>query len=1154
MQTTERPSLDLRPPGPGAIQRWLRGAAITVVVLVSVIVVNQAWIDRQLNEQIRLRIETAIAAQYPELTVTVGSAQRTGNHGVRLEDVEISLAAVDVNPWQHSSWDTATVVEIQRLDLIGPTDYATLLKQQPVIQQVNLVQGRIHVIRDRHGQWNVVELIKRLQNSLNSQSVGSLPTIRLNQLELAIRDENQVATQPLSVMLQDTVIAEQEREHVTDSAAPENGLPNHGRVLAIRSDATNSFVRSISIRGAVSLDSQPSVLAIELNSLKLTNELFEFLPLQVLDEFPAGMEVRGDLNLALQLQTQMLSSGSEAEDRPVGIQSSWIAAGVMVNGFYRDRRLPYPITDISSSMTWQNDVLKLEKIRGSLGSTPVKAHARITQFGLQPIVDIGLAIDKILIDEALLMGLREDGPLSDVRKALHTYSPRGTAAITYRYDNVGEQPRSDLNLQLLDMDITYAAFPYTLKNAQGTVRIQDGDVLVEEIQAHSHGRTFRINADIKAVKDHPQGWLEITSDGPVPLDAELIGAMAPATRKTMDLLRPTGMISLHRARYQFNGEKTNPYRNLEFDIHQGTLFYKKFPYPIQRIHGHVRAEGKDWSFEDFSGYKGSAFIQMRGRLDETRTTDAPLQLIITATDVALDNDLRDALAATNDSTLQTWRELNPQGALDQVRISLESTLQPDGTHVLVHGKKWVPTDSLTTSTLQFMPQWLPYPIRGITGEFILQDGHVRLTGIDGTHGDTKFSLDGVYNRTAKGHWNLALDHFNVQRLSLDADLMAALPSKLSKTLRKLDVAGHFQLDGDLYFSHDPRSIKPVHASWNMQLDTAGAAISHEPRISGIYGGAQFTGVYDDRGFRTNVTLDVESMFWGRQQITKVSGPLWIDEKQLLAGSWARTGPVAQRPSDQSVIRQPQRPIHSLTAQSFGGRAQLDLQIRFPETAREAAALTGVGIRPEGQPGPSFMLQGSLLQADLAQIARYRGVQEKTSGRLNAGLRMRGLVDNRASWIGDGTIRLDRADTYQLPLMVVLFNKIDPQDEQGVFSSTEVDFRVRSQQVVLDRIDLRGDAVSLFGTGWMSFDEEINLNFYSRVGRQQLALPLLNTVLSEASKSLLKIEVVGSVSQPRVNGTAFPELDDTMERILKNLEPRIASPLRDDGRNGILQLR
>ena len=139
-------------------------------------------------------------------------------------------------------------------------------------------------------------------------------------------------------------------------------------------------------------------------------------------------------------------------------------------------------------------------------------------------------------------------------------------------------------------------------------------------------------------------------------------------------------------------------------------------------------------------------------------------------------------------------------------------------------------------------------------------------------------------------------------------------------------------------------------------------------------------------------------------------------------------------------------------------------------------------------------------------------------------------------------------------MVVLFNKLDQKDDRGVFSSTEIDFRVKSQQVILDRIDLRGDTVSLYGTGWMSFDEEINLNFYSRVGRQQLALPFLNTVLSAASKSLLQIEVVGSVNQPRVNGTAFPELDGTMERILKNLEPRIASPLRGGDRGGILQLR
>ena len=238
---------------------------------------------------------------------------------------------------------------------------------------------------------------------------------------------------------------------------------------------------------------------------------------------------------------------------------------------------------------------------------------------------------------------------------------------------------------------------------------------------------------------------------------------------------------------------------------------------------------------------------------------------------------------------------------------------------------------------------------------------------------------------------------------------------------------------------------------------------------------------------------------------------------------------------------------SLTGHSFGGLAKIDLQVLFDKDQRRFAS-------NNGKSQPRFMLQASLLQADLAKLARHRRVQERTSGRVDATLRLRGVVGDRTSWLGDGQVRLKQADTSELPLMVALFNKIDIQADRGVFSSTDVDFRIKNDQIVLDRIDLRGDTVSLYGTGWMSFEEEINLNFYSRVGRQQIVIPIINAVLTEASKSLLQIEVVGTVGQPRVNSTAFPELDGAMERILKNLEPRIASPIRDGQGAGVLQLR
>ncbi|MBT4843856.1 MAG: hypothetical protein HON92_00340, partial [Planctomycetaceae bacterium] len=666
-----------------------------------------------------------------------------------------------------------------------------------------------------------------------------------------------------------------------------------------------------------------------------------------------------------------------------------------------------------------------------------------------------------------------------------------------------------------------------------------------------------VSAEIKDSKIAPRGWLEITSDGAIPLDAELISALDPRSRETIDVLRPTGLITLHRARYEYRGTPGNPYRQIEFDFQQGTLQYRGFPYPIHRINGKVRLQGDQWEFQDFSGYKGNAFVQMQGRFTKPAgqfgqtshsgygSAEAPLQMVLTATDVPLDNDLRDALAAKNPAILNTWRSLKPEGALDQVRVSLESTLKPGGTNVFVHGKKWIPDDSLTSSTVSFMPTWFPYRIEGVTGEFIMQDGHVRLTGIHGLHGDTEFQMDGVYNRAPNGQWHFAMDHLSIDRLRMDADLLAAMPAELSQQIRGLDIQGPLQLEGDIYLAHQPAAIKSLHASWRVRLEVAGASIDCGTRLSGMQGGIQFTGVLDDRGFRSSAFVEIDSMFLGNQQITKIQGPLWIDERQILAGTWARA--TQENRTGSTVIRQPQRPAMSLTGHSFGGLAKIDLQVLFDKDQRRFAS-------NNGKSQPRFMLQASLLQADLAKLARHRRVQERTSGRVDATLRLRGVVGDRTSWLGDGQVRLKQADTYELPLMVALFNKIDIQADRGVFSSTDVDFRIKNDQIVLDRIDLRGDTVSLYGTGWMSFEEEINLNFYSRVGRQQIVIPIINAVLTEASKSLLQIEVVGTVGQPRVNSTAFPELDGAMERILKNLEPRIASPIRDGQGAGVLQLR
>jgi len=1143
--------------GLGSFQRWLRSAALTVVVIAAGLIANQAWIEQQINEQIRLQIEQQIATAIPELIVQVGSVERNGNHGIRLGDVQISLPA----PAAANS-DSEVLATIRRLDLVGPTDYATLLQQKPLIDEIHLNGGRVHAVRNSAGSWNLVDLAQRLQTVKSEGAVMSIPTIRISGFELAIRDEVQLSREPFVVTIRDAVIVDQPRTHLSVDVS---GDAQQGRVLKVQSRMTNSFVDDIELQGAISLDDQPSVLSARVRKMQLTNDWFEHLPLSVLEQFPVGLQIGGQADLAVQLETKLQPptvtaanrlSESNVTSNPV-LQTKWVAAGALANGTYRDRRLPFPITDISSAVTWQDGVLRLEKIEGSFGGTSMSAHARISEFGATPTIEVEFSTAKILIDEDLLVGLPQDKVIDTIRQALRTYGPRGTAAIKYHYDNVGQSPRSHLDIQLLDMDLTYEKFPYTLKNATGFIQIHNSDIIVRDVLAQTHGRMFKISADIRDSKKAPRGWLEITSDGAIPLDTELISALDPQSRKTIDILRPTGLITLHRARYEYLGVPGNPHRQIEFDFQQGTMQYKEFPYPIHRINGEVRLKGDRWEFRNFSGYKGNAFVQMQGRLvkptkqlgpldhSNQESSEAPLQMVITATDVALDNDLRDALVAKNPAILNAWESLKPKGALDQIRISLESTLKAGGTNVFVHAKKWTPTDSLTTSTISIMPIWFPYRIEGITGEFMMQDGHVRLTGIHGSHGATEFQMDGVYNRAANGQWHFAMDHLSIDRLRMDADLLAAMPVELGQQISGLDIQGPLQLEGDIYLTHQPTATKSLHASWRVGLEVAGASMDCGTRLSGIHGGIQFTGVLDDRGFRSSAFVEIDSLFLGKQQVTKIQGPLWIDERQILAGTWARA--TQQNKMGSTVIRQPQRPAMSLTGQSFGGITKIDLQVLFDKDQHR------IGYS-NGKSQPRFMLQASLLQADLAKLARHRGVQERTSGRVDAAVRLRGIAGDRTTWIGDGQVRLKQADTYELPLMVALFNKIDMQADRGVFSSTDIDFRVRNDQIVLDRIDLRGDTVSLYGTGWMSFEEEINLNFYSRVGRQQVVIPIINAVLTEASKSLLQIEVVGTIGQPRVNSTAFPELDGAMERILKNLEPRIAAPIRDGQGGGVLQLR
>ena len=206
---------------------------------------------------------------------------------------------------------------------------------------------------------------------------------------------------------------------------------------------------------------------------------------------------------------------------------------------------------------------------------------------------------------------------------------------------------------------------------------------------------------------------------------------------------------------------------------------------------------------------------------------------------------------------------------------------------------------------------------------------------------------------------------------------------------------------------------------------------------------------DDRGCVTHGDLDLDSLTYRGLQLTQVRGPLWANEEVAYLGRWA---------SQQTKL-----PPRHLTANAYGG------------------TLTGDGrIRHAGV--PQFSLDVSLADADLKRFAaEFLSGQHDLKGRIFGKLSLGGSGRNAASVAqslrGTGEIQLTKADIYKLPQMIALLKFLRlQQPDTTAFTQSQMKFQVNGGNVVFDQLDLRGDAISLFGKGEIGFNRRVNLTF------------------------------------------------------------------------------
>ncbi len=797
---------------------------------------------------------------------------------------------------------------------------------------------------------------------------------------------------------------------------------------------------------------------------------------------PAGSwrSLRGELDGTIQLRLDRTGWTWDVESR-------------LTNGWFTDAEFPYAFTAIQAQFQWNNHGVRISNASARAGIAEVTLEMTRTGWEANAPGHLRLQAHRLPLDERLVRLLPE--PL---RRIWADYQPSGRADVELSIDTPppGSSPR--IVAQLSDLAFIYHKFPYRVSRARGQLT-WNANQLSLHLQVPVNGRTTRVTGQLRFPQQGPLGWVDLVTEGAIPIDEELIGALPESTAQFVRSLNANGTLEI-AGRW----ERTEPHmpwkRRIELFVQNGSLRYDRFPYPLERVQGHVLIEDRRVWFNRFTARNDSGYFTASGHWDPNAEDGWSFHMNCHATDVPLHESLR---AALSPSAQKLWWMVQPQGTVDQLQVQIAYRPADRQLDVRLAAEKWPPEKNVEGRAISLRPVWFPYRWDNVVGRFTYEPGRLSFENVQAERGPARIrALNGVLQMQSDGSWQVKVSRADLERWTLDEELLGALPVRLTERLNRLGLHGTFHGTGELLFEGDTRGLASVH--WKGYLDTEDGHLDYG-RCEHIRGGASIQGSWLPQTWQMEGNFHVDSLQLRGIPISRIRGPFrWTDSKLILGDLVDGADPVRSR-----------API---TARLFGG---------------DLSFLSVVQLEQR----PSFVLQAELAGAELDEALAQldptgAALLSRASGKLSGRLVLRGTAGVPETLSGQGTGTLREANLYELPLMIALLKLLNvrPPDPTA-FTSGDVQFRLEAERLYFSRIALQGDAISLIGRGDAGLSGQLNLTFYALVGREETQWALLRPLFHQAARNVLLIDVSGSLAQPILTPRPFPELNQTLQQWL-----------------------
>lgn len=1018
---------------------------------------------RRVDEEVRRRVEQRLAECYPNLRVEVLSASLVPGKGIQVRGIQLA------DPDSHWGPDTSggPVVQVEEAFLFCNTRLEELLQREPQISCVVLRRARVRAWRRPDGSWNLEALLP-----LPRVGGGSCQ-VRVEQGELELSASCLPGCVPLVWRNLELEVLPEE-DHASDG---------QGGLRHFRGSVTGEAIRRIEFEGTAAAGGQRWTLAGRAEGIQWSPELRRALPAEWAERLGllASLRAQG----ALEFRAAWDPSRVPAVDFEV--------SGQVSEGRLDDPRLPAPLADLRASVVCNAQGIVVRNVFARSGQTSVQLS----------YTQAGYSADAPRTLHVLARNLDLDARLLDVLpEAIQThwpkYLPSGQVNVeaTLAYD--GQAWKPEVSLECLDVSFTYYKFRYRLEHATGTLRLKDDELRVN-VTGYRGNQPVRVSAEVVAPLHAWQGTIEARAEA-LPLDDRLLAALPENVREVLQRLHPTGTLQA-LVRVWRDSPQDAVHRYVHAVVQGGTLCYDRFAYPLVGVRGIFEMRDDRWTFRDLEALNDTGRFRASGHLIRT-PGGHELRLWLAGEEVPLEEELRDALPP---AMQQVWNDLRPQGVVD---VQADVRYETGWEHPEVLVRAWPRGQGVSIQPVPF-----PYRIERLEGGLVYQDGSLVFGRLKGEHGEVRVSAAGRCDFPPDGSFRLVLEGLDVDRLRPDRDLLQALPARLKRAVAELNPEGPVHLSGDVVFARAGPGA-PLTAQWDLALQTHQAAIECGPKLENITGEIRLTGRFDGQRLACRGELDIDALTCRDVQWTQIRGPLWIDERRVLLGTWAERLRPAEDPSAEDPPAKPKpgaaRPI---TARLFNGLVRAEGWITL-------------GAEPQ------FGLQAEYAGGDLECLAReiLPGPQNLKGG-MAGNLVLRGKGRNLNDLEGHGTIALRDADIYELPLMVAMLKILSiRRPDRTAFSTADIEFHIAGNHLYFDRLRFQGDAISLVGQGEMNMRSEIKLTFHALVGRADQELPVVEQILGRASQQLMLIHVGGTLQKPEVRRQAFPGVNQAIQQL------------------------